>query len=292
MNNEQVFLAWAPAQSRWSDWVKPVAFAQAAAAGTPVTAMPSAPAPGSTPQDPTISGSPVAGPGATVPLTAAPDTNVPSPIHWQSLPMDWLPAPSDTAIVVNQPGPASVATGLAMAHRGYRPVPLFNACTGPSEIINMQQVIRALFEAARELADMNIPQHAPPAFLLDSERLQGGNAVQPGRFDNRWMVFPQDFPSANLLLSERIRRVLFVHNGPATMPEDLAHVLLRWQQAGLEILSQDTQDTGPSQPQPLQVKAPLRFKSLWYRLLAMMGLRRNSAGGFGSVIPVVQPGVG
>jgi hypothetical protein len=33
------------------------------------------------------------------------------------------------------------------------------------------------------------------------------------------------------------------------------------------------------------VAKPKRFRSIWYRLLAIAGLRRNSAGGFGSVVP-------
>lgn len=253
MNNEEAYLAWAPPRVRWSDWAKPVAFAQ-----------------------------------ATPPVASEAE---PSPLHgWQTIRLDWLPAPSDTAIVADLPGPSAVTFGLALADQGYRPIPLFNACTGPSEIVNMQQIIRALFAAAGELAGMNIPERAPPAFLIDSERLQGGSAVQPGRFDNRWMVFPQDFPSANVLLGERIQQVLVVRNGPISVPDDLAHVLVRWQEGGIELLGQDAQSAGP--PQPLQVSRPKGFKTIWYRLLAMAGLRRNSAGGFGSVIPHVASGVG
>jgi hypothetical protein len=42
----------------------------------------------------------------------------------------------------------------------------------------------------------------------------------------------------------------------------------------------------------LRVNRPSNFKTLWYRALAMMGLRRNSAGGFGSVIPELASGGG
>jgi hypothetical protein len=209
---------------------------------------------------------------------------------WQSLPIDWLPPPGDTAVVADLPGTLSVAYGLALAQRGYRPVPLYNACTGSAEIVNMQQISRALFDAAPQLAELRIPELAPPAFLLDAQRLEGGQLAKPGRFDNRWMVFPQDFPSANLLLAQRIRRVLLVRNGPSQVPDDLAHVLLRWQDAGMEILFQDALQAGPAQP--LQVTRPKRFKSAWYRLLAIAGLVRSSAGGFGSVIPQPSSGVG
>jgi hypothetical protein len=64
---------------------------------------------------------------------------------------------------------------------------------------------------------------------------------------------------------------------------DLAHVLRRWQEAGIELYLQDP--AGYEAPQPMDVKLPSRFRSLVYRVLALSGLRRNSAGGFGSVIP-------
>ena len=74
---------------------------------------------------------------------------------------------------------------------------------------------------------------APPAFLLDSRRFPRGKAASPGQFDNRWMVFPQDFPSGKLLLSRGLRRAVVVREGP--LMDDLAHVLRRWQEAGVRI---------------------------------------------------------
>jgi hypothetical protein len=43
-------------------------------------------------------------------------------------------------------------------------------------------------------------------------------------------------------------------------------------------------------PQPLQVRKPSKFRHLWYRALVLLRLRRNSAGGFGSVIPMPSSG--
>jgi hypothetical protein len=58
--------------------------------------------------------------------------------------------------------------------------------------------------------------------------------------------------------------------------EDLAHALLRWQQAGLRIRSRDGN--------PIRVPRPSQFRALWYRGLATAALRRNRAGGFGSYV--------
>jgi hypothetical protein len=68
--------------------------------------------------------------------------------------------------------------------------------------------------------------------------------------------------------------------------EDLAHVLLRYQEAGIAILSAAT-DGGA---EPITIAKPNNFGRFWYRALALAGLRRNSAGGFGAVIPARGPG--
>jgi len=45
-------------------------------------------------------------------------------------------------------------------------------------------------------------------------------------------------------------------------------------------------------PQRLEVKSPLWFKQVFYRSLALMGLRPNAFGGFGALIPVASAGGG
>ena len=63
----------------------------------------------------------------------------------------------------------------------------------------------------------------------------------PGKFDNRWVVFPQDFPSATFLRSRGVADVLLIHSGKSVQ-EDLAHVLLRWQQGGLRMMQASPSD--------------------------------------------------
>ncbi|MGH9601505.1 MAG: hypothetical protein ACRD24_03860 [Terriglobales bacterium] len=107
---------------------------------------------------------------------------------------------------------------------------------------------------------------------------------EAGKFDNRWMVFPQDFPSASFLTSHGIQRVLLAQESYAPVPrEDLAHVLLRWQEGGIEILLKRLDR--PDAPARIEVARPSRFRALWHRALAIVGLRRSSAGGFGCTVP-------
>jgi hypothetical protein len=107
-------------------------------------------------------------------------------------------------------------------------------------------------------------------------------------FDNRWVVLPQDFPSGTFLKANGIDRVLLLHDRDGQPREDLAHVLLRWQEAGVAIAAARPGGAAAE----LRVARPSRFRAAWYALLVTFGLRPNSAGGFGSIIPMPSPGGG
>jgi hypothetical protein len=242
MTPTELYKLWAPDDSLWSNWVKPVLFAEAA----PVAIF--------------------------------------SPPDWRSANVAWAPGvDAATAIILDLEEAFPVWMGMALAARGYRPVPLYNGASGPSAIVEVSRIAGALHAVARELADLPIARNAPPVFLLDAKRSGGGAVVGPGRFDNRWAVFPQDFPSANFLLAHGIRAVVLGQTTATTPQPDLAHVLLRWQEAGIQILSCDVQ--GQSNPEPVHINRPSNFRRLWYRALVLAGLRRNSAGGFGGIVP-------
>lgn len=195
----------------------------------------------------------------------------------------WAPdSTARTAVVVDLPGEAAVLTGLALARRGYQPVPLFNGCLASGMVVDVAPLAAALLGGAEPLRHQPPAKAAPPAFLLDSRRREGKEQVRPGRFDNRWAVVPQDMPSGNRLREAEIGAVLV---RAATVQEDLTHILCRYQQAGIR-LQQVPDDL--AEPQPLTVSPPSGFRSLWYRLGVFAGLRRNSAGGFGAIVP--QPG--
>jgi hypothetical protein len=251
MDGSQLFEVWAPQDSVWSRWAKPAPFAQ----------MP-----------PDL-------PGTAMPVHSVPDE--PEPRSFDAGPVDtW------TAFVIDLPGVRSVEIGLALARAGWRPVPMFNTAYHAAAIVPVTEILRRLHQAEPEMRSLVLPADAPPAFLLDARRLDPSTAAAPGKFDNRWAVFPQDFPSANFLLSRGIRRVVVLQadslQGKPRL--DLAHVLLRWREAGIELFAQDPDGSFP--PQPMQVDRPSSFRSLFYRALTAAGLRRNSAGGFGSIIPV------
>jgi hypothetical protein len=254
MNGSELFDLWAPADAVWSPWAKPLLFAAAMNPAPPVPpVLPVPPAP----------------PAPRAPVR--------------------IPASGSMAVIVDLPGSWSVEAGLDLAREGFRPVPLFNGAGHAGALVKVEPIVAALRGGASTLRDLHLTAEAVPAFLLDADRARPQGKAAPGSYDNRWLVFPQDFPSASFLQSRRIARVLLLQEAGRTQPaEDLAHVLRRWQEAGLEMLLAHPGEGGP--PIPFQVQKPSRFRALSYRALALLGVHRNSAGGFGSVIPVAAAG--
>jgi hypothetical protein len=218
------------------------------------------------------------------PVLFAQEAEMPASIAAEPLPILGLPEfwPAG-AVVVDLPGEQSVAAGLALASRGFRPVPLFNGTSGPNPIVTVEPIRRALARGAEELARTPIDPNARPAFLLDAERMPKGVTAAPGRYDNRWIVLPQDCPSGVFLLSRGITHVTLVQRGDS-VAQDLAHVLRRWQDAGVKMSLVDLGGADRT-PRPFAVPRPPWFRWMWYAALAVAGLRRSYVGGFGGQVP-------
>ena len=249
MNRTEAFAAWVPDLQddefgpAWTQWAKPVLFAAISEATPPI------------------------------PMT---DEGMPV------LESEIRSRGDSVAVVVDLPGARAVRIGLACARLGLRPVPLFNGSPGRDELIATSEMIEALRTGAVWLQGQTFTERTAPAFLLDSRRMLKDVVLQPGKFDNRWLTFPQDFPSANLLRARGITQVIVIQEKAGQPADDLAHVLRRWQDAGIAISSTTPESTSA---ESIEVKPPARFRQLWYGVLALMGLMANSAGGFGGVIP-------
>src|SRR5260221_7980054 len=144
----------------------------------------------------------------------------------------------------------------------------------------MRQTMRWLCIGAALLPTLKIATTATPVFLLDA--LRTGRRSTPGveLFDNRWKTFPQDFPSARFLEEQGIQRALLIQDTVAQPCEDLAHVLLRWQEEGISIFASSA--AAPRSMALIRVSRPSQFRALWQRALALIGLRRAGEGGFGA----------
>jgi hypothetical protein len=242
ISSEDCYAIWAPEDSMWAQWAKPVMFASV--------------------------------PGL---VTDAPFASV--TLDVPGLPEGW----NSTAVVLDLASEESVAVGLAFAQRGFRPVPLYNGTAGPNPVVKTDALVAALGAGSQMLKTFAIKPDARPVFLLDSNRRGTMGAVSAGQYDNRWVVLPQDLPSATFLLSQGVENALLVQRGVTTPREDLAHVLLRWQQAGIGIAAIDLDKK--TVVEHLTVTEPSLFRKTWYAAIALMGLRRSNVGGFGSVVP-------
>jgi hypothetical protein len=183
--------------------------------------------------------------------------------------------------VIDLPGVDAIGAARIALAAGLRPIPLYNGADGPLPMIDNSQLAQALFALAEDVAQAQLPMNAPPAFLIDSRRFPGWNTPRPGVFDNRWMVFPQDFPSGKFLLAHSVQSVC-VLNQANSIPEDLVHVLFGWQQDGVQILH--THNANPT-PAAIRIRKPGMFANFLRRALVTARLRRSAVGGFGSPVP-------
>lgn len=211
--------------------------------------------------------------------------------------VDWcLPKKDQVVVVVDLPGAESVMMGLALANRGYRPVPLYNAIPLPGgepvldpinrrrvAAVDVLPVIEGLRHGAERLIGLGITDDAPPAFLLDANRHGDGQGLLPEEFDNRSVCYTTDFPSANFLLAHGFQKALLVQRTSRIPQQDLAHVLRRWQEGGIEL--EVLQTDFSTLPERLEVARPSWYGAMFQRALAAIGLRRAQNGGFGAWVP-------
>jgi hypothetical protein len=260
VNPEEVYLSWAPPESVWSPWAIPVPFAQIVC--------------------------------------------VPLELERELAGIDFLAhgvvPESDLAVVLDLPGDQAVRLSLALALRGFRPVPVIDGSPGPDILgtsratfvvqpavatrvavaVDMSQTLRWLCIGAELLPSLKISANANPVFLLDALRTGRAGSFGAESFDNRWKTFPQDFPSARFLKEHGIRRVLSIQEIAGQPSEDLAHVLLRWQEEGISIYVSNV--AAASSSELIRVNRPSQFRALWQRALALIGLKRATVGGFGA----------
>ena len=192
--------------------------------------------------------------------------------------INWISAAQrDTMVIVDLPGKTGVEESLALARIGFRPVPLYNGMNNEKMIVNVKDIADALYKGSYELETLRIPNDAPPVFMLDSARMISDRKI-PGKYDNRWRVFPQDMPSASFLTKQGINRVIVRSNIEL---DDLLYVLSCYQERKIKILK----SSGDSIIE-MSVPNPSWFKKLFYRFKATLGLTRSIAGGFGGLIPL------
>lgn len=145
-----------------------------------------------------------------------------------------IKADGKTAIIVDLPGQDSIEMGLTLANKGYRPIPIFNGVEeqeGARATTDNQSIDTALFYGAKILEQISLSDDAPPAFLLDTNRLQRCK-IDDSIFDNSWDIYPQDIPSARYFKSQGIENIIVICDG---ISRDLKKILHDLKKKGLQI---------------------------------------------------------
>ncbi len=165
----------------------------------------------------------------------------------------------------------SIAIGVELGRQGRCVVPMFNTMhDARAEVVRTWHILRGLRGAVPVLPEK---PSGPPVFLLDAERRGSPRrTVDAGDFDNRWYVFSSDFPSAKLLISHGVNRMLVLsHQVP--LAQDLADALVGHGTLERNIVNPDDERVMPF-PKP---------RAAVWRGLAKFGraITRNLDGTFG-----------
>jgi hypothetical protein len=142
--------------------------------------------------------------------------------------------PTDTAIIVDVPGPQSVALAAGMSER-FEPVFTFDNWPHPLGVVPSHLTLAAALYYSPVFARTarTRPQPAPPVFVLDSNRL-ADYTDQDGEFDNRYWA---KLPGAEAFVKLGIRHVLYVTPTGAQQEEldDLNEDFVALGQAGVDV---------------------------------------------------------
>ena len=140
----------------------------------------------------------------------------------------------ETAVIIDLPGIESIKEGLTVAQIGFRPIPIYNGTDeqlGAMPTVDNTSIKIGLLKGALELKKMKIEETAPPAFLLDSNRMNRYK-MNESVFDNSWDVYAQDMPSAEYFLNNGINKIIIIAK---KLNKDLQKILYNYQNKKIEI---------------------------------------------------------
>lgn len=213
MTEKEIYKIWAPSGKAWIDWVRPVPF--------------------------------VGMRGYTKQYTCTsfciPQPNVADEVYQAA------------AVFVDLPGEESVSMGIALAKKGFRPIPIYNGTieqAGARATVDNQTVGEALTVGAVELSGLELADDALPAFLLDRNRLNRFK-MEIALFDNSWDIYPQDIPSAEYFIDHGIRQIVIIGE---SVSKDLKKILYEYQKKKITIYLTN----GYEAPKKIKLHKPLR----------------------------------
>ena len=170
MNKKQIYNIWAPSTSKWSNWVKPIAF---------ITL------------------------DSNQKIYEIINYNIPK-INYLDKYLE------NTIIIIDTKADNAIKEAIALANIGYRPIPLFNGTNAPlnaTATCNNYLIAPYLIWGAKQLTKIKIKKDANPVFILDINRLNR-KKINKTIFDNSWDIYDQDLPSYKYLLNNKINKII------------------------------------------------------------------------------------
>lgn len=251
-NKDEIFRIWAPSESPWSPWAKPVLFSFADS----VFDVPSV-------RSVLFDDKWVPTPGSTAIVIDLPGEEG---VMWglKLAGLGYRPVPLYNAL------PFAIGDKMVLPS------------SRPTTTVHVQEVLTALVRETSNLEKRHLRTNAPPVFLLDGDRRLARTDVRPGIFDNRSVCFTTDFPSASFLLEHDIRSVAVVQEGTKFAP-DLLQILVAWQQGGIQIQRKRYRNSQPVER--VVVKKASFLSWAWFRLTVALGFHKGELGAFGEVVP-------
>lgn len=184
---------------------------------------------------------------------------------------------SSTLLLIDLPGPQSVALGAALAVGGCDLVCTFNNWPHPKGLIRPEETLAALLRYASWLSRNRTayPAPGPVAWLCDSGRL-GVRRGRPNEFDNRYYIEDNVVPGPNYLRERNISKIIYISGGPEIIA-DLGVHLYTFKKEGFQVGLSLAYSNGVL-ADPVAIVPPEKpFNTT--------GFFRATAGGFGAPVP-------
>jgi len=173
---------------------------------------------------------------------------------------EYAEQPARWALVIDLPGPASVAFAAGMQPFADA-VFVFDNWPHPRGVVPAHLTLAAVVHYRPRFAPDDRRRGAPAAFVLDRNRL-APYQDEPDRFDNRYVA---RLPDAPFLRERGVERVLYVvPAGVEHELDDLNERFVAWRAAGIEIKLLSLGDVKPEPPRPATVSDPTPAPPRYY----------------------------
>lgn len=119
---------------------------------------------------------------------------------------------------------------------------------GSMPTVNNHAIEIGLIQGASEIKKMKIEENAPPAFLLDSNRMNRLK-MNVSVFDNSWDIYDQDLPTAEYFIKNDINKIIVRGE---KINKDLKRILYKFQKKNIKIFFTNGYET----PKKVSIKKP------------------------------------